>query len=138
MKLTFRIECRPPTATAQGKRCAIIGGKPLFFKSKAMKAAVAGYEAMLLPFRPKTPFAGALRLSLVFVFPWRKSETKANVALGNMLHTVRPDLDNMEKGLIDCMTRLQFWGDDAQVAAKATAKYWGNQPGVYVTVEEVK
>jgi Holliday junction resolvase RusA-like endonuclease len=138
MKLAFHLSCRPPTATAQGKRCAIIGGKPLFFKSKAMKSAEAGYEALLLPFRPKTPLAGALRLTVVFVFPWRKSETKANLAKAYLRHDVRPDLDNMEKALIDCLTRLQFFNDDAQVAEKATAKHWGHFPGITITIEEMK
>lgn len=52
-------------------------------------------------------------------------------------HTTRPDLDNLEKGLLDTMTRLRFWLDDSQVAQKKTNKAWGESPFLEIHVREI-
>ena len=48
----------------------------------------------------------------------------------------RPDLDNLEKLMLDCMTRMQFWKDDSQVYSKDTAKFWSAYPGIAVAISE--
>lgn len=37
----------------------------------------------------------------------------------------------------DCMTRLHFWKDDAQVASEISEKFWAAVPGIYVRIEEL-
>lgn len=51
--------------------------------------------------------------------------------------TSKPDTDNLEKALKDCMTRLHFWKDDAQVASEISEKFWAAVPGIYVRIEEL-
>ena len=48
--------------------------------------------------------------------------------------TTRPDADNLQKLLKDCMTRLGYWRDDAQVASEIVEKFWAEIPGIYVAV----
>jgi len=35
------------------------------------------------------------------------------------------------------MTKLEFWGDDAQVASEITEKFWSDRQGIYVKIEKV-
>ena len=49
--------------------------------------------------------------------------------------STKPDTDNLIKMLKDCMTRVHFWEDDAQVASEITEKFFGPVPGIYVEVE---
>lgn len=37
----------------------------------------------------------------------------------------------------DCMTRLHFWKDDAQVASEISEKFWAAVSGIYVRIEEL-
>ncbi len=48
-------------------------------------------------------------------------------------HAVRPDMDNVEKQVMDALTGIA-WADDAQVARKVTDKVWAREAGLEVTV----
>lgn len=36
------------------------------------------------------------------------------------------------------MTGLGYWTDDAQVASEITEKFWSEQPGLYVRIEQLE
>lgn len=40
----------------------------------------------------------------------------------------RPDTDNLEKMLKDCMTEVGFWKDDALVVSETVYKIWSDEP----------
>lgn len=135
--LRFFMPCVPPKATAQQKGAFVMGGRVRFFKKKTVRDSENLLAAMLQQHVPPEPFAGPVSLHVAWIFPYRKSEKKAVVAAGKDIpHTVRPDLDNLEKSLLDVMTALRFWNDDSQVATKVTVKRWGPRPGIEVTVLE--
>ena len=50
----------------------------------------------------------------------------------------KPDTDNLQKMLKDCMTKVGFWKDDALVASEITEKFWADQPGIYIRIEELR
>ena len=52
--------------------------------------------------------------------------------------TTKPDIDNLQKLLKDCMTDLGYWKDDAQVASEIAEKFWSDVVGIYVLVEELE
>lgn len=51
--------------------------------------------------------------------------------------TTRPDIDNIQKLLLDCMTDLRFWKDDAQIAVLLAQKIYGEIPGIYIKLERI-
>ncbi len=55
---------------------------------------------------------------------------------GQYKHT-KPDTDNLQKLLKDCMTELGFWKDDALVASELVQKFWGEKTGIYINIEEL-
>lgn len=36
------------------------------------------------------------------------------------------------------MTELHWWKDDAQVANEIVEKFWAEQPGIFISVEEIE
>jgi Holliday junction resolvase RusA-like endonuclease len=101
------------------------------------KAAQNDLMTLLAPHRPDKPLQGAVALEVTWRYPWRKSERKANIALGVIPCTTRPDCDNLCKMLMDCMTRLAYWTDDGQVAELTIRKQWGSSPGIGITTFEI-
>lgn len=127
----------PPTATAQQKGVFVRNGRAHFFTKKKVREADNFMSGLLLPYRPGSPIETPVMISVRFTFPFRKSERRAVVKAGARIpHTSRPDLDNLEKGLLDTMTRLGFWTDDSLIAVKHSAKAWGPEPSVRITIED--
>ena len=78
-------------------------------------------------------------MTVRWTFPFRKSERRSVVKAGlPILHTSRPDLDNLEKNLLDVLTRLNFWTDDSLVAVKLTSKWWGPVPGIDISIKPTR
>ena len=54
------------------------------------------------------------------------------------LRVTRPDTDNLQKLLKDCMTRVGFWKDDAQVCRETVVKRWTrSRPGLMIEVTKL-
>ena len=49
-------------------------------------------------------------------------------------HTKKPDLDNLVKWLLDCITIAGIWHDDSQVVRISAMKFYGLQPRTEVQV----
>ena len=121
----------PPTVTHQEKRVTIKNGKPVFFEDANLKNARMLFMAQLSRFRPAEPMKGAVELLTKWCYIGKVIEPKYK--------TTKPDTDNMIKLLKDCMTRSNFWADDAQVACEITEKFVvPERPGIYVRVKELE
>ncbi len=135
------IDCIPPKTTGQAsarimkkKDGTMFVGK---FASGKGKAAQNDLLALLAPHRPAEPLTGPVACHILFRWPWRKSESRRNRAIGRMPCDTRPDLDNLAKMVLDCMTRMAYWRDDGQVAMLTIAKQWGERPGIGICAEQM-
>lgn len=127
--LKFRLNCIP-TAQARARHGRTKSGLHMTFKSANQKANERTLEALLAPYAPKTPLAGPLVLEFVAALPVGKSDSKKlrEAKLTGMVSPEKkPDLDNLAKQLLDCMTRLQFWTDDVQVVCLRCEKIYAEQ-----------
>lgn len=121
--IIIKLPIAPLTATAQQKGVFVRGGRAHFYTKAKVREAEQTYASLLAPYRPQRPIESPVSVDILFAFPYRKSEKKAHVKKGAILaHTTRPDLDNLEKGLLDTMTKLGFWSDDSLVFEKRTKK----------------
>lgn len=116
----------PPTVTHQMHRVTVKDGKPRFFDSPELAKARADICARLEQFTPDAPFEGPLSLSVAWLF--RDSRGREG------WKDTKPDTDNLEKLLKDCMTRARFWIDDAQVCEERVLKMWSKSPGICIVV----
>ena len=126
--MEFFLSINPPTVTAQEYKVMVRGGHPVFYDTPRLKATRALYESALRPFCPAQPLEGALALTVWWYFPSKLHRE------GEMRIT-RPDTDNLEKLLKDCMTHVGFWKDDAQVCHETVVKQWTRtKPGIRIEV----
>jgi Holliday junction resolvase RusA-like endonuclease len=107
-------------------RVTVRNGKPQFFDSPELAKARADLCAHLEQHSPDAPFEGPLSLAVV----WRFRDSKGREGWKD----TKPDTDNLQKLLKDCMTRTRFWIDDAQVADEHVCKTWSPWPGIHVIV----
>lgn len=130
--MKFFLKMEPPTVTAQMRRVTVRDGKPMFYKSKALKEAKALFVGELMMHRPEIPFEGPVRLHVTWFFP-TKSHREGEWRI------TRPDTDNLQKLLKDCMTEVGFWKDDAQVCAECVEKMWTRtEPGILIGVSQMR
>lgn len=128
--LKFFMAMNPPTATAQEKFINTKTGK-IGMKTEA-RAARSKLLAHLAEYRPETPFTGPVHVEIGWLY---KNDSKEELSW----NISKPDLDNLEKDLLDCMTKLKFWKDDSQVCMKYTEKRWTQSvPGIAIMVEELE
>ena len=118
----------PPTVTAQMRRVMFRHGKPMFYDSPRLKAARNLFVLALSLHRPEIPLTGPLSLTVEWHFLTRSHRE------GTWRDT-RPDTDNLQKLLKDCMTQVGFWKDDAQVCREEVSKKWTREkPGLLMRV----
>jgi Holliday junction resolvase RusA-like endonuclease len=124
---------RVPTVTHQDKAVRVVRGKPQFYEPPALADARAKLMAHLAQHRPEKPLTGALRLTVSWYF-WTDDPAREG-----MYRTTKPDTDNLQKLLKDCMTALAFWKDDAQVVSDQCIKLWAHKlPGIYVAIDQLE
>ena len=107
------------------------------YKSTDQEANERTFEAMLMPYVPEKPLSGPVKVLFTAYMPIPASTTKrAREAMQReeTPHTKKPDLDNLEKQLLDCMTRMRFWEDDRQVYMVAKKKIYSPSPRWEVAV----
>lgn len=123
---------KPPTVTHQEKAVHVVNGKPVHYEPDRLKAARSKLMAYLGQHAPVVPLRGAIRLCVKWCFPVTGKHED-----GEWKNT-RPDTDNLQKLLKDCMTDLGYWKDDAQVASEIVEKFWAKVPGIYIAAEELE
>ena len=131
MSIDFFMPMIPPTATHQEKKWRVVKGKPVSYDPPEVAAARSKLIAHLARHKPDRPLEGGVWLLVKWCFPRGKHKNGA-------YRTTRPDTDNLQKLLKDCMTAVGFWKDDAQVASETCEKFWAEVPGIYVRAEELK
>lgn len=112
---------RPRSFVCKGRVRVYDAGTAESWKSDiaiAARAALAGHK-----------FEGPIYLMLYFYMPRPKSHF-----IGGKLrysapvrHTSKPDLDNLEKAVMDALTNIGAWNDDSQVCVKRGFKVYCNQ-----------
>ena len=120
----------PPTITAQENKVALVNHKPIFYKPEKLKQARRILITHLKPFKPEKPMKGPLELNVIWRFPKGKRHRHYE------WRVTKPDTDNLEKMLKDCMTEVGFWIDDAQVVVEHVEKLWSDDPtGIAIEIK---
>lgn len=105
-----------PTATAQQK--GINHKTGTVFTKKKVQAVKDMFMNELVKHAPDHPIEGPVAITIHFQFDIKDKKKRGK------WKTTRPDTDNMEKLLLDCMTKAGFWLDDSQVVSKWSLKQY--------------
>lgn len=120
-------------------------GKPLVIskthEDPEGKASETTFAALAAPFAPPEPHDGPVLLGLEFVLPvpasykgWRLEAALA----GALMPEGRPDFDNLEKLVMDALSRTKrWWANDSRVCGyvRPPSKRFGNPPRTIVEVQ---
>lgn len=97
------------------------------------------------PFLPPEPVEGAVDVRATFFFQRPQSHYGTGKNAKKLKEsapkhcTRKPDVDNLEKALTDCLTHCGVWKDDAQVVDIRIRKRWapdGAPAGAVLTVKD--
>ncbi len=114
------------------------GGVRTFSRAKTVRyeTRLRQEGQRLWPFAPMTE---PIKLTVTAVFPIAASWPKwrrALAALGKLWHVGKPDLDNVIKIAGDGLNGV-LWVDDSQVCWLEAKKFYGESPGLWLSVEQL-
>ena len=108
----------------------MINGKPVFYDPPEVKNAKLKLCGYLTKHKPKKRVETGCRLITKWCFP-------KGAHNNGEYRVTKPDTDNLQKLLKDCMTMCGFWKDDCLVASEIVEKFWAEVPGIYIRIEEL-
>ena len=140
--MKIKLDIVPPKSTGQAAATILKRGDRYFVGKKSNSEGKRIQDmlwALLMEHKPTTPYVGPLAFTITYIYPWRKSEPKKNQVHGVKWMDKKPDADNIPKILQDVMTRLQYWGDDSQIAVLGVRKLWGDDAkvGIYLELKQI-
>lgn len=108
-----------------------------FYKKKKVVRTENLLCALLKPHRPSVPIKNdgdtCVLLEIAYMFPHTAGSPKWKRE-GIAFMTQRPDVDNLSKSLVDCMTECGFWEDDSMVNEKFV-KFRSPDPRIDISIE---
>ena len=133
VKLEFFMAMNPPTVTAQEHKVVVKNGKTIFFDPPERMAARQKLTDYLVQHKPDVWMGGPIELLVTWCFHTEDPR------LDGQYRITRPDTDNLNKLLKDCMTQVGFWRDDAQVCREIIEKFWvkTSPAGIYVRIRQL-
>lgn len=81
------------------------------------------------PMQPSVPLEGPIGVQVLFALPRPKGRCRKRDPAGPIWCTTRPDSDNLAKAVVDCLTQLGWWHDDAQIVSLLVSKMWHGKEG---------
>lgn len=133
-EIHFIEKFRIPSITQQEHRIGISkNGKGYIYEQQELKDARALIRAHMAQHKPDAPLSGPLFVSVSWMY--NDAEGKHD----DLEYKVtKPDTGNLNKMLLDEMTRLGYWKDDAVISVELTRKFWTHDfEGVIITAMEL-
>ena len=120
-------------------RIGLRGGKPRVYRDDSHPVHAYKQHVRLVARQSYhgSPLEGPVSVSLAFLMPRPLSKVWKRQAMPREPHIGRPDLDNLEKSVLDAVLGV-LWVDDAQVCRLTATKQLAagdESPGVYAVVE---
>lgn len=129
--MKFRFDIEPMGAvrmTQRGKWVKENAQRYLDYKNKIQEAI----NHARAPFTKATIAACGVKIRFIMPIP----KSLARKVKPDDLHTKKPDIDNLIKGLFDAANGL-IWQDDNQVVDVQAVKVYGDNPGIELEVTEL-
>jgi len=121
--------CLPGTPTTKLRpRFARRKGKVRTYDSQSEEKETVGWQ-LKARMEGREPFSGPLEVDILFVFTRPKSREKLN----ERYHTIKPDIDNLIKFILDCGNGI-LWYDDKQIANLSAWKRYGDKAQTRIRV----
>ena len=134
------VNIEPTRSTHQSSLRVLKGKGGRFFVGKMSKSShkkwVKEFESLISAARPDFPLNCETKVYLGFHFSHLKSTGK-KAAETSFFKTTRPDLDNLEKSVLDSLVRTGFLVDDSLVCDKHSQKFHSPKAGIEIRIEAI-
>lgn len=132
-----------PKAKPRPRACQI-GGHVHIYQPEP-KDWVKAIEAIAKKNKPSTPLEPPLLVDILFIIPHPKSHYRTGknsdiLKLDSpILHTIKPDRDNLDKLVLDVLQDAGYFENDSGVAVGTILKIWGplKRAGAYIRILEL-
>jgi Holliday junction resolvase RusA-like endonuclease len=136
MRITFEVAMEAIPVQTGGKRM-FVGktGKPVFFKDARTTRYLDAIRLFSRQHKPKQPLAGPVGIEVLFVMARPARLQRKKDPSGRLWMDLRPDYDNLVKGLQDALAG--FWEDDGQICDARIQKVYaakGEAPSIQVSI----
>lgn len=139
-EIHFDVKLEPTKATHQScLRVMRRRGGGMFvgkYANSKVKLWVSDFSKIIAKHRPSTPYDFPVSLFIKFRFPHLKSSS-SEYKKNPQWKTTRPDLDNMEKVILDSLTEQGFFVDDSIVCSKTTEKVHDANYGIEILIRKI-
>lgn len=128
MKFTIHL---PPEPQRRGKIIRI-GKFSKIGRTERQELAEGQLISVLSNHRPEKPLTGPLYMKVIMFLPIPKAFSRIKTTRaqsGKFQPDKKPDMSNLLKHLEDCMTKIGFWDDDAQLCAESIMKKYDDGKG---------
>lgn len=135
------------TAMPVRKNGKLTGKTNLVESSKALKPwrTLVTHQARRAKPKGFTPYAGAVRVEVIFRFPRPKGHYGTGRNAGKLKpsapehHITKPDVDKTLRAILDGLTAAGIYRDDSQVVEVETFKRYavGDNSGAMISVEPI-
>ncbi len=132
--MKFRININP-IASARA-RCKCVHGAPRLWTLPKQILWKRRFAISVRRFRKKT-FSSAIQVDLKFVFKRPKKFFRKSDPNGLIPKTSKPDLDNLEKIVLDALDQDDWFTDDAIIVSLSSSKFYcerGGEPRIEVSI----
>lgn len=133
MEIVMLLEIDPPTITAQQKGVRVVHGRPFFYEKHEVTQARRTIEWAMKKYVPDEPIETPVRLTVKLGIP---TNDKRKIRKG--WKDTRPDLDNMLKLMLDCLTEMSFLKDDALIVQLVAEKKWTENGYIFIVIEDAE
>ncbi len=132
----FHRECFPPKVSHHAKRIVRRGPHLSLADTEELAESLGIWGNVLAPMKQQAPqaFEGPLVVSIALTWPWRKGDSGKKRRTGRIPCTVKPDVDNIAKTIIDTLARLLIIRGDQEICRLTVTKWIGDHPGVEIQI----
>ena len=133
-RLTITIEPSPK----ERPRATVVGGHARIYTPGTTAAYEKKIRDAWIRAHGDKPMDGQLLAKIFYGFPIPKSTPKKKIPdmLARIVRpTVKPDLDNLDKAVMDALNKVAY-KDDSQIVAKVSKKHYAEVPTVKVIISE--
>lgn len=133
--IEIRVDGKPkgqprPRAFSRGGHAAVYDPGT----AEGWKALIAQAARVVLP---ETPHEGPVSVVITYNMPRPKRLMRKKDVDRCLPHLSRPDIDNLNKAVIDALTQIGMWRDDCQVCAITACKQYhakSGKPGAEIRI----
>lgn len=113
-----------PKGQPRGRAFVDKSGKPRTFNPATAEGWKSSIAQALEGHLPDTPIDGPVSVTISYQMPRPKRLMRKRDPQGPIAHTGKPDMDNLNKAVFDCLTRLGVFRDDSQICHVEAGKHY--------------